>query len=105
MSKIYDKIYIGGEWTAPTGTGTFEVTNASTEEVIGRIPASSAGDVDRAVKAARAAFDAWSRTPSAERAAFLQAIQAGIAGRSQEIPETVAREVGMPLGLSAMIHA
>jgi betaine-aldehyde dehydrogenase len=103
--KAYDKIYIGGEWTAPTGAGSFDVTNASTEEALGRIPASSAADVDRAVKAARAAFDGWSRTPSSERAAFLQAIQAGIAERSQEIAQTVAAEVGMPLGLSVMIQA
>ncbi len=103
--KSYDKIYIGGEWTAPGGAGSFEVTNASTEETLGRIPASTPADVDRAVKAARAAFDAWSRTPSSERAAFLQAIQAGIAARSQEIAQTVAAEVGMPVGLSAMIQA
>jgi aldehyde dehydrogenase (NAD+) len=103
--KSYDKIYIGGEWTAPGGAGSFDVTNASTEETLGRIPASTAADVDRAVKAARAAFDAWSRTPSSERAAFLQAIQAGIAARGQEIAQTVAAEVGMPVGLSAMIQA
>jgi acyl-CoA reductase-like NAD-dependent aldehyde dehydrogenase len=104
--KAYGKIYIGGEWTEPSGGGgSFDVTNASTEETIGRIPASSPADVDRAVKAARAAFDAWSRTPSSERAAFLLAIQAGIAERGQEIAQTVAAEVGMPLGLSVMIQA
>src|SRR5579872_4264368 len=106
--KTYDKVYIGGEWTAPVATGSpasFEVTHSSTEEPLGRIPACGVADVDRAVKAARAAFDAWSRTPSAERAAFLRAIQAGIAARSQEIAETVSSEVGMPLTLSAMIQA
>jgi acyl-CoA reductase-like NAD-dependent aldehyde dehydrogenase len=103
--KTYDKIYIGGEWAAPTGKGSFDVTDSSTEEVIGRIPASSTADVDRAVKAARAAFDGWSRTPAAERAAFLQKIQAGIVERTQEIAETVSAEVGMPLALSVMIQA
>ena len=103
--KTYDKVYIGGEWTAPEASGSFEVTHSSTEEPLGRIPACGAADVDRAVKAARAAFDAWSRTPSAERAAFLRAIQAGIAARSQEIAETVASEVGMPIALSTMIQA
>jgi aldehyde dehydrogenase (NAD+) len=103
--KTYDKIYIGGEWAAPTGKGSFDVTDSSTEEVIGRIPASSVADVDRAVKAARAAFDGWSRTPAAERAAFLQKIQAGIVERTQEIAETVSAEVGMPLTLSVMIQA
>ncbi len=103
--KTYDKIYIGGEWVTPSGAGSFDVRNSSTEEVIGRVPAGNAADVDRAAKAARAAFDAWSRTPASERAAFLQKIQAGISERSQEIAETVAAEVGMPLALSVMIQA
>ncbi len=103
--KSYEKIYIGGEWTAPSSEGGFDVTNSSTEEPLGRIPASSPADVDRAVKAARAAFDAWSRTPSSDRAALLRKIQAGIAARGQEIAQTVAAEGGMPLGLSVMIQA
>jgi betaine-aldehyde dehydrogenase len=103
--KTYDKLYIGGEWSPPSGKGSFDVTNSSTEEVIGRIPAGDASDVDRAVKAARAAFDAWSRTSPAERAAYVQKIQAGLAARSDAIARTVAAEVGMPLTLSTMIQA
>jgi betaine-aldehyde dehydrogenase len=103
--KAYDKVYIGGEWTAPAASGSFEVTHSSTEEPLGRIPACGVADVDRAVKAARTAFDAWSRTPAAERAGYLRAIQAGIAARTQEIAETVASEVGMPITLSTMIQA
>jgi betaine-aldehyde dehydrogenase len=103
--KVYDKLYIGGEWVPPLGKGSFDVVNASTEEVMGKIPAGDANDVARAVKAARAAFDGWSRTPVAERAEYLQKIQAALAARSQEIAETVAGEVGMPLPLSIMIQA
>jgi len=103
--KTYDKHYIGGEWSPSSGKGSFDVVNAATEEVMGRVPAGDASDVDRAVRAARAAFDAWSRTPPAERAAYLAQIQAGLAGRAQEIAETIAGEVGMPLPLSNMIQA
>jgi acyl-CoA reductase-like NAD-dependent aldehyde dehydrogenase len=107
--KAYEAIYIGGEWTAPARAGgaggEFEVTNSSTEEVIGRVPASGPADVERAVRAARDAFEPWSRTSSGDRAALLLAIQAGITKRSQEIAETVAAEVGMPLPLSVMIQA
>jgi betaine-aldehyde dehydrogenase len=103
--KTYEKLYIGGEWSPPSGRGSFDVTNSSTEETIGRIPAGDAADVDRAVKAARAAFDAWSRVTPAERAAFVQKIQAGLAARSDEIARTIAAEVGMPLTLSTMIQA
>ncbi len=103
--KTHDKHYIGGEWTPPSGKGSFDVVDASTEASMGRVPAGDAADVDRAVRAARAAFDGWSRTPAAERAAYLLQIQAGIAARSTEIAETIAGEVGMPLSLSAMIQA
>jgi aldehyde dehydrogenase (NAD+) len=103
--KTYDKLYIGGEWTPPSGKGSFDVINASTEEVMGKIPAGNAADVDRAVKAAKAAFEGWSKTTPAERAEYLQKIQAGLAARSDEIAETIAGEVGMPLPLSKMIQA
>ncbi len=103
--KTYDKLYIGGEWTPPSGKGSFDVTNASTEEVMGRIPAGDAADVDRAVRAARAAFDGWSATTPAERAGYLLKIQAGLVARTTEIAETIAAEVGMPIALSTMIQA
>src|SRR5262249_9760972 len=101
----HDKLYIGGQWVAPSGRGSFEVFDSSTEEVIGQIPAAGAADVDRAAKAARAAFDGWSRTSPRERADYLQKIQAGVAARGQEIAKIVATEVGMPMGLSTMIQA
>jgi betaine-aldehyde dehydrogenase len=103
--KAYEKIYIGGEWVSPSGKGHFEVTDSSTEEVIGRIPAGNTTDVERAVRAARAAFDAWSRKTPAERAEYLLKIQAGLQARGQEIAETIAAEVGMPAALSTMIQA
>ena len=58
---VRDKLYIGGEWVDPAGDGTIEVVNPSTEEVVGRIPEGTPEDADRAVKAARAAFDSWSQ--------------------------------------------
>jgi aldehyde dehydrogenase (NAD+) len=103
--KNHDKLYLGGEWVVPSGRGSFDVTDASTEEIIGRVPAGDAEDVSRAVRAARAAFDRWSRTTASERAVYLEKIQAALAARSPEIAETVAREVGMPLALSTMIQA
>ena len=69
---VRDKLFIGGEWVEPAGDGSIEVVNPTTEEVIGRVPEGTAEDADRAVKAARAAFDAWSQTPAEERAALLR---------------------------------
>ena len=63
-AHVRDRIYIGGEWVASSGSGTIEVINATTEEVMGSVPEGTAQDVDRAVAAARAAFESWSQTPS-----------------------------------------
>jgi acyl-CoA reductase-like NAD-dependent aldehyde dehydrogenase len=102
--RDYDKQYIGGAWVPSTGKGKIEVLSASTEEVCGTIPDGTPDDVDKAVKAARAAFDSWSQTPVEKRVQYLQALQGGIFGRMQEIGEVIATEVGMPLNLSSMIQ-
>ena len=78
--------------------------NSTTEEVMGTVPACSAEDADRAVAAARDAFDSWSRTPREERAGYLSAIAAGLGERSEEIAATISQELGMPLKLSQMIQ-
>jgi len=100
----YDKIYINGAWVPSEGKGVLEVTNSATEEVIATIPDGTVGDVDKAVAAARAAFDGWSNLPKEKRAEYLMKIHAGLEARTQEIAEAVAREVGMPVGLSTMIQ-
>ena len=100
----YDKIYINGAWVPSEGKGVLEVTNSATEEVIATIPDGTVGDVDKAVAAARAAFDGWSNLPKEKRAEYLMKIHAGLEARTQEIAEAVAREVGMPVALSTMIQ-
>jgi acyl-CoA reductase-like NAD-dependent aldehyde dehydrogenase len=100
-----DKVFIGGEWVEPQGTETLEVINSSTEEAMGTIRACTAADADRAVLAAREAFDSWSQTSREERAGYLAAISAGLAERSDEIAATISQELGMPLTLSKMIQA
>jgi len=102
--RDYDKQYIDGAWVPSSGKGKIDVISASTEEVCGSIPDGTPDDVDKAVKAARAAFDSWSQTPVEKRVAYLQALQGGIFGRMQEIGEVIATEVGMPLNLSSMIQ-
>ena len=103
--QVRDKVFIGGEWVAPSGGETIEVVNSTTEETIGTVPACDGADAEAAVAAAREAFDSWSRTPREERAGYLTAIAAGLAERKDEIAATVAQELGMPLKLSAMIQA
>jgi len=103
--QVRDRLYIDGQWTAPTGNKAIDVINASTEEVMGRVPEGAEADVNAAVAAARAAFDGWAATPAAERAEFLQKIHEGLKARMEEIGKLIAGEVGMPVKLATMIQA
>ena len=102
--QVRDKVFIGGEWIEPSGGEPIEVINSTTEEVMGTVPACSPEDADRAVRAARSAFDSWSQSPREERAAYLSAIAAGLGERLEEIAATITQELGMPLKLSQMIQ-
>jgi betaine-aldehyde dehydrogenase len=103
--RIQDRLYINGEWVSSHASGVLEVVNASTEEVMAKVPAGSSEDVDRAARAARRAFEAWAMTPAAERARCLRALQEGLVARAEEIARTITGEVGMPLALSRTIQA
>src|SRR5690242_17441872 len=103
--QVRDKLYIDGEWVDPAGDETIDVVNASTEEVMARIPQGTAEDVDRAVAAARRAFETWSQRPLVERAETLRAVAAGVAARSEEIASTIAQELGMPIAQCTAIQA
>ncbi|WP_426748397.1 aldehyde dehydrogenase family protein [Myxococcus faecalis] len=102
--QVYDKLYIQGEWVASRGGGHIDVLSASTEEVMGRVPEGTAEDVDRAVRAARGAFEAWASLTVPERAAFLRRLQAGLTERQDSLARTMTGEVGMPLALSKAIQ-
>jgi acyl-CoA reductase-like NAD-dependent aldehyde dehydrogenase len=103
--QSYEKLYIDGAWVASTGATSIDVISASTEEVMGRIPEGTPDDVDKAVKAARAAFPAWSATSTEERGKYIQRLAEALAARADEIANTIAGEVGMPLNMSRMIQA
>jgi len=99
-----DVLFIGGEWVAPAGGKTIEVISPATEEVVGVVPEASEADVDRAVAAARKAFDEgpWPQTSPADRAAALRALSLGIQARAQEFAETITTEMGSPASFSLM---
>ena len=99
-----DKIYIDGAWVPSAGTGTIDVINSTTEEVMGRIPEGTPEDVDKAVAAANRAFTSWSQTSKEERGKYLQRITEGLQARMSDIANVIAQEVGMPINLSNMIQ-
>ncbi|HEY7834757.1 MAG TPA: aldehyde dehydrogenase family protein, partial [Ktedonobacterales bacterium] len=102
---LRDKLYIGGEWVPASDDAMTDVINATTEEVMGRVPRGTAADVDRAVAAARAAFPAWAETPVAERADYMRRITELLTARQDEIGTVIAQEVGMPIRLAQRIQA
>ncbi|HXX89120.1 MAG TPA: aldehyde dehydrogenase [Acidimicrobiales bacterium] len=102
--KAYDRLFIGGEWVASTGTGTIDVINPTTEEVAGTVPDTTEADMDKAVAAAREAFDhgPWPRMTPVERAAIITKVSDAIKGEMQEMAELVATEMGSPVTWGTM---
>ena len=102
---VRDRLFIGGRWVAPSGSEMIDVHNAGTGEVMGRVPAGNAKDVDAAVAAARGALDKWSATSPGVRSELLEKISASLKARADELAKTIAQEVGMPLKLAGRIQA
>ncbi|MET0493056.1 MAG: aldehyde dehydrogenase family protein [Actinoplanes sp.] len=100
-----DRLYIDGNWAAPSSGDTIPVENPATEEILAHVPAGTAEDVDRAVTAARAAFDGWAATPLAERGAVLGKLHSALAARAGDIAKTVGLELGTPLKVAKMVQA
>jgi len=98
--REYLTFYIGGEWTAPDGTRTFDVVNPATEEVGGKVAAGSAADVDRAVAAARAAFSDWSETSRESRLELLGRIGEEYQRRAGDLAAALTEEMGAPDALA-----
>ncbi|MEV4811771.1 aldehyde dehydrogenase family protein [Micromonospora avicenniae] len=98
-------LYLDGRWVTSADGATLPVHNPATGEVIATVPAGTAADVDRAVAAARAAFDGWAATPPAQRAAHLDRLHAILSARADEIARTVALELGTPLKVASRIQA
>jgi acyl-CoA reductase-like NAD-dependent aldehyde dehydrogenase len=99
------QLYVGGAWVPSTGTGTIDVVNPATEEVIGRVADGTPEDVDRAVAAAKAAFPAWSATSVDERGKYLARLSDTLAARAEEIATTITEEMGSPAKFAQLVQA
>jgi betaine-aldehyde dehydrogenase len=91
--------YINGKWESSASGKTFPVYDPSTEEVIAQVAASEAGDVDRAVKAARAAFDSgpWAQTTAQDRGRILFKLAEKIRQNAAALAELECRNSGKPI--------
>ena len=102
--RDYDRLFIGGDWVAPEGTDTIGIVSPVSEEVIARVPDGTEADIDKAVAAARSAFDngPWPRMTPAERADIVAAVSAQIAAEMGDMAEIITREMGSPISFSSM---
>ena len=107
MVKSYDRIYLGGEWVKPSSAERLAVVNPASEEVCAHVPAAKEADIDRAVAAARAAFDAgpWPRLTLDERLEWIRKLSQGLAARQGDLATTITTEMGCPISASTMTQA
>jgi aldehyde dehydrogenase (NAD+) len=92
-AKTY-RNYIGGEWVDATSDETFESTNPATGELIGVFPKSTVGDTDRAVEAAKAAYESWRLVPAPKRAEILFRVAQSFVEHKDELTELMVQEMG-----------
>jgi aldehyde dehydrogenase (NAD+) len=104
-SEHHRQFYIDGAWVDPVEPRTLDVINPATEETVATISLGSAKDVDRAVKAARAAFPAFSHTSKADRLALLQRIIQAYKARYDDIAKAISLEMGAPAWLATKAQA
>jgi betaine-aldehyde dehydrogenase len=97
-----DQLYIDGRWQPAAEGATLPAINPATEEVIAHVAAGGPEDVDRAVAAAKRAFDGWRRTSGAERAGFLRAIAKEVRARRDALIRLSSLNNGKPLAEAAV---
>jgi aldehyde dehydrogenase (NAD+) len=95
-------LYIGGQWTEPSDGRLAEVINPTTEEPIGEAALAGPGDIDRAVRAARAALDKgpWASSTPTERAAVMIRAAELMTERAELFARTITVEVGSPVAIA-----
>lgn len=99
-----DRLFIGGEWALPTGGEPIAIISPSSEELIGRVASATTADMDRALAAARHAFDngPWPRMSGAERAPYLRRIAEEMGKRADDFARAWSLQVGMPYAQTTM---
>ncbi|MCT9087908.1 aldehyde dehydrogenase [Streptomyces sp. ASQP_92] len=103
----HGQLFIGGELTDPLGSDVIEVISPHTEQVIGRVPHACRADVDRAVAAAREAFDSgpWARATPEERMEVVSRIKDAFLARHEEIARCISAQNGSPYSWSVLAQA
>ncbi|MGB6059067.1 MAG: aldehyde dehydrogenase [Microthrixaceae bacterium] len=95
----YERLYIGGDWVEPAGTDRYVITSPTDGSHVGSTPEGSAGDIDRAVTAARAALESgpWAGSTAADRAEIMGRMYALLTEQADALANEITAEVGAPL--------
>lgn len=102
--QVRSKIFVDGKWIEPLDRSSIDVVSPATEEVVARIPKTGPEDADRAIEAARHAFDegAWPTLSVAERIAALEPVRKHLERNASEIAAGVAAQMGFPSSDAAL---
>jgi aldehyde dehydrogenase (NAD+) len=101
--RHYPHLYIDGQWTEPIEPHELELIDPTREEAFARVTLGTAADVNRAVAAARRAFDSFSTTSVEDRIALIDRVISVYEAHSDEFSELIAREVGIPVSNRAQV--
>ncbi|WP_175889917.1 aldehyde dehydrogenase family protein [Burkholderia cepacia] len=97
--------YIDGQWLDPADAKAIDVIDPSTARPYAQLRIGGAADVDRAVSAARQAFDTYSRWPVGERVALLRRVLEIYQRRYEEVARTISQEMGAPIAFARAMQA
>ena len=107
MARSYKQFYIGGEWVDPAGGDLLEVISPVTEEVIATVPDAVDADIDRAVAAAREAFDRgpWPNLTPVQRGEYVAKLAETYLAHCPEMADVITEEMGCTIAFSSQIQA
>lgn len=94
------RFYINGSWVGPSGSARAAIFNPADRSVVGEVALGGPADAEAAIAAAKAALPAWSATSREDRLAYLEAINAALIARADEIGDAIMAEMGAPVGLA-----
>ncbi len=100
----FEKLYIDGEWTPASSGEWIDVENPADMKIFARVPRGAAEDIDRAARAAKAAFPAWAAKPLSERISLMERFLAIFRSQEEEIIDLEIKELGAPWAFAKSSH-
>lgn len=101
--KAINKIYINGQFITPHGTEVMDLISPSTKEVIGKVTLGDEVDAQRAIAAAKKAFETFSQSSVEERIDILERLHVAMKKRYDELVAAVVKEYGAPITIARQL--